>query len=405
VSIFSDRDRASRGRSLSRGVSSSLAWVLSLSLGLGLSERRALAQPSSPAPAAAASSAPAAPPAAASPANPAPAAASPAPSAPPATANPAPPAAASPPGATADPPTAPSSAAAAPLGESLQGSARADYAAARVLYEDGDYLGAQTKLAAAYEASKDPRLLWNMAACEKALRHYASVIALLERYLKESAALIGDDERKATDELVQTVREFVNELRLEVQPGGVDVLIDGAKVATTPLDRPLWVDMGKRRLRLEKPGFVTHETEIDLPGGKSVDLKVELAAEVHEGTLRIVSDAKAVITIDGHVVGTGTWTGQLSSGVHSVHIEAEGKRPHDSSVIIKDHDTSSLHASLIDEQTGPGLSAQDSSSGALWWIVGGVALAGAGVGGYFLLRPGDEPNQPEFGTMGAIDLL
>ena len=308
---------------------------------------------------------------------------------------------ASPPEATADAPTAPS---AAPLGESLQGSALADYAAARVLYEDGDYEGAQTKLAAAYDISKDPRLLWNMAACEKALRHYASVIVLLERYLKESSALIGDDERKATHDLVETVREFVNELRLDVQPAGVDVLIDGVKVATTPLDSPLWVDMGKRRLRLEKPGFVTHETEIDLPGGKSVDLKVALAAEVHEGTLRIVSDPSAVITIDGHVVGTGSWTGQLPPGTHTVHIEAVGKRPHDSTVIIKDHDTSSLHANLIDEPTGPGLSAQDSSSGALWWIVGGVALAGAGVGGYFLLRPGDDPSQPDQGTLGAFDL-
>jgi hypothetical protein len=369
VSIFSDRDRASRGRSLSRWASPSLAFLLSLSLGLGLPLRRALAQPATEAPGAPAS-----------PASP----------------------------ATVTPDTAPSAspAATAPLGESLQGSALADYAAARVLYEDGDYEGAQTKLAAAYEASKDPRLLWNMAACEKALRHYASVIVLLERYLKESSALIGDDERKATHELVETVRGFVDELRLDVQPAGVDVLIDGVQVATTPLDRPLWVDMGKRRLRLQKPGFVTYETEIDLPGGKSVDLKVELAAEVHEGTLRIVSDARAVITIDGHVVGTGTWTGQLSSGVHTVHIEAAGKRPHDSSVVIKDRDTSSVHANLIDERSGPGMTAQDSSSGALWWIVGGVALAGAGVGGYFLLRPGDDPSLPESGTLGvgAFDL-
>lgn len=311
------------------------------------------------------------------------------------------PATADAPATTATPPLT----AAPPLGESLQGSARADYAAARVLYEDGDYEGAQTKLAAAYDASHDPRLLWNMAACEKALRHYASVIVLLERYLQESSALIGDDERKATHELVETVRGFVNELRLEVQPAGADVLIDGVRVATTPLEKPLWVDMGKRHLRLEKPGFVAHDAEIDLPGGKSVELKVELAAELHEGTLRVVSDARAVISIDGHVVGTGSWTGQLSSGAHTVHIEAQGKRPHDSSVVIKDHDTSALHANLIDEPTGPGLSARDSSSGALWWIVGGVALAGAGVGGYFLLRPGDGPGQPDLGTMGGFDLL
>jgi hypothetical protein len=356
VFTSSGHDRAERGRSLSSWASPPVAFVLSLSLGLGAPLRQAIAQPA----AAPSDTAVAAPP--------------------------------------AQPPVA------APLGESLRGAARADYAAARILYEDGDFAGALTKLESAYAASKDPRLLWNMAACEKALRHYASVIDRLERYLKEGAALIGEEERKATRELVDTVRGFVNELRLDVRPGGVDVLVDGARVATTPLDKPLWVDMGRRKLRFEKAGFVPYETEMELSGGSSVDLAVELAPEVHEGTLRIVSDPKAVISVDGHVVGTASWVGQLPSGVHTVHISAEGKQPHKTDVVIKDRDTSALHVNLVDEARAPGQLVKDSSSGALWWIVGGVALAGAGVGTYFLLRPGEEPAQPDCGTLGCFDL-
>jgi PEGA domain len=346
-------------------VSPSLAFLLALSLGLGAPLRRALAQPVGDSPAAAT-------PAQATAAEATAAAAEPVPL--------------------------------APLGESLHGAARADYAAARILYEDGDYPSALTKLESAYAASKDPRLLWNMAACEKALRHYASVIDRLERYLKEGAQLIGEEERKATHELVDTVREFVNELRLDVQPAGVDVLVDGVKLGTTPLDKPLWVDMGKRRVRFEKLGFVPQENEVELSGGSSVELKVELSPELHEGTLRIVSDPRAIISIDGHVVGTGTWIGQLPSGQHAVQISGEGKLAHNADVLIRDHDTSSLHINLVDEQKGPGLYAKDSSSGALWWIVGGVALAGAGVGSYFLLRPGADPSQPESGTLGFREL-
>jgi hypothetical protein len=354
VSTSSGHDRARCDRSFSRWASPPVAFLLSLSLGLGVPLRRAVAQPAAP------------------------------------------------PQSDTAVTTAP--AAATPLAESLRGAARADYAAARILYEDGDYAGALTKLESAYAASKDPRLLWNMAACEKALRHYASVIDQLERYLKEGSALIGEEERKATRELVDTVRGFVNELRLDVRPEGVDVLVDGARVATTPLDRPLWVDMGRRRLRFEKAGFVPHETEMELSGGSSVDLKVELSPEVHEGTLRIVSDPKAVISVDGHVVGTASWVGRLPSGVHTVHISAEGKQPHKTDVVIKDRDTSSLHVNLVDEARAPGQFVKDSSSGALWWIVGGVALAGAGVGTYFLLRPGEEPAQPDCGTLGCFDL-
>lgn len=305
-------------------------------------------------------------------------------------------------GAPAAPAPGEPSAPAAPLAESLRGAARADYAAARILYEDGDYAGAYTKLEAAYRASKDPRLLWNMAACEKALRHYASVMNLLERYLSESGALIGDDERQATRDLVATVREFVNELTLDVQPEGVDVYVDGVKAATTPLAGPLRVDMGRRVLRFQRPGFVPHEREMDLAGGKSVAVQVRLAVEVHEGTLRIVSDPSAVISIDGRVVGTAQWVGKLASGPHTVHVTAAGKQPYKTDVVVKDRDTTSLHVNLIDEPHAAGPAA--GSSGPLWWIVGGIALAGAGVGGYLLLNSGDGPAQPAPGTLGGIDL-
>jgi hypothetical protein len=306
------------------------------------------------------------------------------------------------PGAPAPSAETPASAGAPlPLSESLQGMARADYAAARILYEDEDYAGAYTKLMAAYEASRDPRLLWNMAACEKAQRHYASVIDLLERYSIEGEALIGADERQATAELVERVREFVNELRLDVQPEGTLVSVDGVAVGTAPLTRPLRLDMGKRKLRFEKPGYVARETEMELSGGKSADLKVSLDAEVHQGTLRIVSEPTAVINVDGHPVGTGLWTGTVSSGPHAIAISAPGKQTYTTEVVVKDHDTSSLHVNLVDEAP---IQTRDSSSNALWWIVGGVALAGAGVGGYFLLRPDEDPSQPESGTFGFFEL-
>jgi PEGA domain-containing protein len=366
------RDRALCRRSCPRW-GSPLAFSLSLSLAAAWPAERAFAQPAAPQPAAAPS------------------------------ANSAPPAAA--PNTPAPGTAAPSTPAApvAPLAESLHGSAQADYAGARILYEDGDYAGAYTKLESAYLASKDPRLLWNMAACEKAQRHYANVMNLLERYLTEGGALIGTDERQATHELVETVREFVNELRLDVQPAGVEVYVDGVKAATTPLAGPLRVDMGKRKLSFQKAGFVAHETEMDLAGGKSVDLKVQLQTEVHEGTLRIMSDPSAVISVDGHVVGTGQWVGTLASGTHSVYVSAEGKQPYKTEVVVKDRDTASLHVNLQGEQGPPGLKA-DSSSGALWWIVGGVALAGAGVGGYFLLKPGDGSAPTPEGTLGGFEL-
>lgn len=280
--------------------------------------------------------------------------------------------------------------------------ARADYAAARILYEDGDYAGAFTKLESAYIASHDPRLLWNMAACEKELRHYANVIALLERYSREGEAFVSAEERAATNELLQTVRAFVNELSLVVRPAGAKIFINDVEVATAPLTSPLPVDMGKHKLRVMRPGFVTHEAALDLAGGKALSLDVELAAERHEGTLRIVSDPNAVISVDGKVVGTASWVGPLATGSHVVHVTAPGKQPHKTEVVIADDATSSLHVNLLAEPSP--LAAPSQSNSAWWWVIGGVALAGAGVSTYLLLRPGDEAAQPELGTWGGFEL-
>jgi len=66
-----------------------------------------------------------------------------------------------------------------PLAQTLTGDAKAAYDAAKLLVGDGDFAGAAIKFRAAFDQSHDPRLLWNIAACEKNQRHYARTIALL----------------------------------------------------------------------------------------------------------------------------------------------------------------------------------------------------------------------------------
>src|ERR1700723_275589 len=60
-----------------------------------------------------------------------------------------------------------------PLAQSLPADARRDYDAGKLLFEDGDYATALLKYQAAYDQTHDPRLLWNVAVCQKDLRHYA----------------------------------------------------------------------------------------------------------------------------------------------------------------------------------------------------------------------------------------
>ena len=57
------------------------------------------------------------------------------------------------------------------------------------MYAERDFSAALIKFTSAYAASKDPRLLWNMASCEEKRRHYTKALALLRSFVREGGAV------------------------------------------------------------------------------------------------------------------------------------------------------------------------------------------------------------------------
>jgi hypothetical protein len=315
---------------------------------------------------------------------------------------------ASPPSAVANSP-APASAAAvvappAPpaLSDSLTGVAKADYEAARILYDDGDFNGALEKLKSAYELSKDPRLLWNMAACQKNLRHYSEVVTLVDRYLKVGAGFIADSERSDAVALLETMRAFVCELSVSTDAGAT-VYVDERPLGTAPFAGPLLVDMGPRKIRISKTGFSDYVASPDLPGGSPVTISVQLSAENHRGRLRVVAEPADVIGIDGKTVATGLWEGLLASGTHAVFVSANGKVAYRTEVVVSDNQVNALHVSLQDE---PKQALVEKSGVPAWvWVAGSVLLVGGGLGTYLLLKPsGAKYESGQDGSWGSFSL-
>src|SRR5882724_11708596 len=106
------------------------------------------------------------------------------------------------------PPAAVAPKAPASLGDTLTGEAKADYESGKLLYGDGDFAGARVKFQAAYELTQDPRLLWNMAVCEKGQRHYAKVVGLTKKYLAAGGELLAEDDRSEAKALLDAIESF-----------------------------------------------------------------------------------------------------------------------------------------------------------------------------------------------------
>ncbi len=283
------------------------------------------------------------------------------------------------------PPTPPSAAPEAEkkpsLAASLSGAARSEYEAATLLFDDKDYSGALVKYRNAWEAAKDPRLLWNMAACEKNLRRYAKAIRLLERYLAEGKDTLTPDEVREARDVSAALQAFATKVRVTVDEPGASIFVDAESVATSPTPEPLLVDLGDRRVRVQKAGFVTYEKMLTVSGAGQIDLHVHLEPERHEGKLVVKTGADGLVALDGKVIGKGDWAGTVQSGGHTLRITSDGMRPYQSEILVQDNQTRTVDVVLEPAPKGT----------PTWlWIAGGVVLAsGIAVAAVFVFQPGE----------------
>jgi hypothetical protein len=288
-----------------------------------------------------------------------------------------------------------------PLASALTGEAKSEYQAAVLVYADGDFGAALLKFQRAYDLSKDGRLLWNMAVCEKNLRHYSRALRLVERYQQEARALMTEQDRREASDLVNAIGSFVGQIWVTVDLPGATVSIDDEPVGTVPLTAPVQVDIGPRKLRVSKPGYVDYSETLQVAGKADVRASIKLERETHEGRISVTTQPGAGIYLDGQVMGVGQWSGMVPSGGHTLRVQATGKRTYQSELVVRDKEAREVGVTLDPESSGPST---------LTWVMltgGAVLVVGAAVGSYFLFKPKDEPAPPPtLGTMqpGSVPL-
>ncbi len=287
----------------------------------------------------------------------------------------------------------------APLAETLTGEAKQAYESGMLLFQDGDATGALTKFAHAHEASHDARLLWNMAVCEKEQRHYANAAAYIERYLKDAEHLTAEQRADATETL-GALKAFYSPVLITNAPDGAIVSVDGLARGTTPLQQPLLLDLGAHQITVTKRGYVPVEKQLEVVGNADLEISAKLdplpptPAKVLPAKLTVTTTGdKDTVAIDGKVVGSRRWEGNLEPGQHALRVTAPGKKAYESHVDLAPGSTRTLHVTLEEERTTT-----------WYWVAGGAALVAGAVGGYFLLRPEDSPGSHPTGSLATVYL-
>lgn len=276
------------------------------------------------------------------------------------------------------------------LADSLTGIAKAEYVAGKTLFDDGDFGGALVKFKSALEASKDNRLLWNLGASERGLRHYAQAIRYFERYKAEAASTITDKDRAEADAVISGLRPYVAAVTVRANEPGASVVLDGEEVGKTPLEKYL-VDLGEHRLVLKKQGFTDYQGPLVVNGTADLVLELRVEPAAHQGRIAIHAAPGDAISLDGKAVAVGEYEATVASGEHVVRVTADGKKPYEMRVLIADDQLRSVDVSLENKQ---GLLPTWA-----WITIGAAAVTGVSIGTYFALKKSDEAPGPVQGTI------
>jgi hypothetical protein len=280
------------------------------------------------------------------------------------------------------------------LSETLGGGAKAAFESAKLLFANQDFAGALSKFAQAHDLSQDPRLLFNMAICEKNLHHYARMQTLLRQYEHDAGQRMTPDNRAAVDEALRAVDNLVGTVNVVVSEPGATVSIDGAYVGKTPLT-PVGLDLGTHTVTVAKEGFESVSKPVEVAGGNVLTMTLGLVQAMHVARLTIATDVGASVVVDGAPAALGRFEGPLVPGTHTVRVTETGRIPYTASIDLHDGETRTVDVTLeSDHHT------------VIWpWVLGGTALvAGAVVGGYFLFKPSNPGNTAlDNGKLGTVN--
>lgn len=281
-----------------------------------------------------------------------------------------------------------------PLAELLEGAAREAFLRAQYFYDAGDFERARLKYEEVHRQSPDPRLVFNIALCQKDSKQYLRALRTMEEHQRESLGECSPEHAARVAEQLQVLRSFVTTLTVVVDQPGASVFLDGEPVGTTPLGKPLQFDFGSHEIRISKPGFR------DDGGGKrdfhsgAERLDFKLTPQPGKSLLTIDVTGPGTISIDGKQVGEERWESLMVPGPHSVGVAAEGRRPYLKTLVLADGSRHDMTVAL--ERQTPG-----------WLLVVGASLlvAGMGVGAVALWGDGGQQT-PLVGTLspGTVQL-
>jgi len=155
--------------------------------------------------------------------------------------------------------------------------ARERYESAVKLYEDGAYDAALVELNRAAELRPSYKLYYNIGQVRFAMHDYAAAMDAYRQYLDNGGDKIPGPRREQVQKELSGLTQRVAKLVIETDVPGAEVFIDDVSVGITPLNAPIIVNSGIRRVMARHPDYLPQSRRLSIAGGIADTIKFALA--------------------------------------------------------------------------------------------------------------------------------
>lgn len=201
--------------------------------------------------------------------------------------------------------------------------------------------------------------------------------------------LIAGQEQKTLNFKLEPLEGQLGHVRLQVEPLGVSVLLDGLELGKTPQLVELAVAPGKHQLELKRPGYRSVAREVTVPESGALDVGETLVFDPasragHEGQLSVrASETDAVVFINGAVSNEALRGVALPEGQHRLRVERQGFVTSERLIVVPSGSEAVIDVTLAPTAQYRADYASAASARRSWALglgAGGFLLAGASAG-------------------------
>ncbi|TMQ09353.1 MAG: tetratricopeptide repeat protein [Deltaproteobacteria bacterium] len=237
------------------------------------------------------------------------------------------------------------------------------------LYGEADYHAALVEFRRAYELAPNPTVLYNIGQTYYQLQNYAAALVALQRYLNEAGA--SALHRREIEQTIDTLQTRVGKIALSGGPPGLDITVDDELIGKTPLDEPILVSIGRRKVTALRAGRPVDNRVVEVAAGDTVRLVLSVGDDVPPplsapGTAPPKPSGRSAITT-GWIITGSLGAVALGTGV-AAYLESRSLKNARDSVPASRSDLDSK-STLV-----KGLSLAADISGVLALVAGGITL-------------------------------